>query len=249
MNIPCYKAYDSSVSGVLANKEFFRLRYFLTSTDPCHLNENGHQYFSPIIAQWLVNVYEQINCIIRFQDVHMNDWYAEAVQFVVDHGLFNGVSEREFSPTTPMNRAMLVTVLYRASGSPNVADKTCPFNDVPLGEYFYDAVVWAYSTGVVNGTSPTTFSPESNLTREQLATMLYRFDGQTNDIFDTSVIARFDDADEILPYASAAMVWAVGNRIVNGISDTELDPSASATRAQTAKMLQNYFENMEKEET
>lgn len=180
----------------------------------------------------------------QFKDVtHSNvgTWAADAVDFAYHFGLVSGVSKTEFAPNSPMTRAQLVTVLYRAAGSPSVTVST-NFEDLDVGSYYYSAVVWANVNGIVNGTSDTTFSPDSRLTRQQLAAILYRyaraFGGDTSYIGNLS---HFTDRHQVDSYATTPMIWAVSHEIISGTSDTTLSPLSTATRAQVVVILHRYL--------
>ena len=167
-----------------------------------------------------------------FADVDKAAWYHQPVDFMVFNGLMNGESSTAFAPNKHLTRAMLATILYRVSG--DTAARSHPFTDVPDGRWYSEAVAWAYETGVVTGTSTTTFSPETNVTREQAAAMLYRFAGQPAAAGDVSI---FNDANRISGYAVTPLRWAVGEGILNGKSAQLLDPTGTATRAEIAKIL------------
>lgn len=180
----------------------------------------------------------------QFKDVtrsNVGTWAADAVDFAYHFGLVSGVSKTEFSPNSPMTRAQLVTVLYRAAGSPSVTVST-NFEDLDVGSYYYSAVVWANVNGIVNGTSDTTFSPDSRLTRQQLAAILYRyaraFGGDTSYIGNLS---HFTDRHQVDSYATTPMIWAVSHEIISGTSDTTLSPLSTATRAQVVVILHRYL--------
>lgn len=180
----------------------------------------------------------------QFKDVtrsNVGTWAADAVDFAYHFGLVSGVSKTEFAPNSPMTRAQLVTVLYRAAGSPSVTVST-NFEDLDVGSYYYSAVVWANVNGIVNGTSDTTFSPDSRLTRQQLAAILYRyaraFGGDTSYIGNLS---HFTDRRQVDTYAVTPMTWAVSHEIISGTSDTTLSPLSTATRAQVVVILHRYL--------
>ena len=180
----------------------------------------------------------------HFKDVtrsNVGTWAADAVDFAYHFGLVSGVSKTEFAPNSPMTRAQLVTVLYRAAGSPSVTVST-NFEDLDVGSYYYSAVVWANVNGIVNGTSDTTFSPDSRLTRQQLAAILYRyaraFGGDTSYIGNLS---HFTDRHQVDSYATTPMIWAVSHEIISGTSDTTLSPLSTATRAQVVVILHRYL--------
>ncbi len=180
----------------------------------------------------------------QFKDVtrsNVGTWAADAVDFAYHFGLVSGVSKTEFAPNSPMTRAQLVTVLYRAAGSPSVTVST-NFEDLDVGSYYYSAVVWANVNGIVNGTSDTTFSPDSRLTRQQLAAILYRyaraFGGDTSY---TGNLSHFTDRRQVDTYATTPMIWAVSHEIISGTSDTTLSPLSTATRAQVVVILHRYL--------
>ena len=178
-----------------------------------------------------------------------DDWYASAVRFVYEEGLFAGTSETTFSPNDKMTRAMLVTVLWRHAGRPE-ASHEAGFDDVPgTGDkscYYAVPVAWAKEYGIVAGISDTEFGPNRQVTREQLAAILYRYCVKYWGIEaknDTD-LDQFSDADEVSGFAEEAIKWAVGNGIISGMGDGTLEPKGSATRAQVASMLKRTVENI-----
>ena len=177
---------------------------------------------------------------ISYNDVKAGDWYANAVNYVTLTGLMNGTGDG-FSPNLAINRGMMVTVLYRMAGSPEVTAEK-PFTDVPADTWYTDAVIWASENGITAGTSETTFSPTNSLTREQLATFFYRFaDFENPDPIEiTGDLTGFTDADQVASYATDAMKWAIGEGLISGTTETTLSPKATATRAQVATILMRY---------
>lgn len=177
---------------------------------------------------------------ISYNDVKAGDWYANAVNYVTLTGLMNGTGDG-FSPNLAINRGMMVTVLYRMAGSPEVTAEN-PFTDVPADTWYTDAVIWASENGITAGTSETTFSPTNSLTREQLATFFYRFaDFENPDPIEiTGDLSGFSDADQVASYATDAMKWAIGEGLISGTTETTLSPKATATRAQVATILMRY---------
>lgn len=177
---------------------------------------------------------------ISYNDVKAGDWYANAVNYVTLTGLMNGTGDG-FSPNLAINRGMMVTVLYRMAGSPEVTAEN-PFTDVPADTWYTDAVIWASENGITAGTSETTFSPTSSLTREQLATFFYRFaDFENPDPIEiTGDLTGFTDAGQVASYATDAMKWAIGEGLISGTTETTLSPKATATRAQVATILMRY---------
>ena len=177
---------------------------------------------------------------ISYNDVKAGDWYANAVNYVTLTGLMNGTGDG-FSPNLAINRGMMVTVLYRMAGSPEVTAEN-PFTDVPADTWYTDAVIWASENGITAGTSETTFSPTNSLTREQLATFFYRFaDFENPDPIEiTGDLTGFTDAGQVASYATDAMKWAIGEGMISGTTETTLSPKATATRAQVATILMRY---------
>ena len=186
---------------------------------------------------------------ISYNDVKAGDWYANAVNYVTLTGLMNGTGDG-FSPNLAINRGMMVTVLYRMAGSPEVTAEN-PFTDVPADTWYTDAVIWASENGITAGTSATTyggstsettFSPTNSLTREQLATFFYRFaDFENPDPIEiTGDLTGFTDAGQVASYATDAMKWAIGEGLISGTTETTLSPKATATRAQVATILMRY---------
>lgn len=177
---------------------------------------------------------------ISYNDVKAGDWYANAMNYVTLTGLMNGTGDG-FSPNLAINRGMMVTVLYRMAGSPEVTAEN-PFTDVPADTWYTDAVIWASENGITAGTSETTFSPTNSLTREQLATFFYRFaDFENPDPIEiTGDLTGFTDAGQVASYATDAMKWAIGEGLISGTTETTLSPKATATRAQVATILMRY---------
>ncbi len=184
-----------------------------------------------------------------FADIKGGSWYYYDVARAIDRGLFNGVSPTLFAPDMTMTRAMFVTTLYRMEGSPEVTGKL-PFTDVKEGTYYYDAVLWAYQNGVVNGMSDNAFAPDAPLTREQLVAILHRYFVNKGYAFSLTYginVKKYPDADKISEYALESMRWAVKGKIIegNGVNgESYLDPQGSATRAQVAAMLGRFERNV-----
>lgn len=177
---------------------------------------------------------------ISYNDVTAGDWFTPDVIYVTLTGLMNGTGDG-FSPNNNINRAQLVTVLYRMAGEPEVTGEN-PFTDVPDGQWYTDAVLWAAENGITDGTSETTFSPNDALSREQMATFLYRFAnfeaGEPIEV--TGDLSGYTDADLVADYAVDAMTWAVGEGVISGIGNNTLAPDNTASRAQMATVLTRY---------
>jgi transglutaminase-like putative cysteine protease len=179
--------------------------------------------------------------VMPFADVSESSYYYTPVAEMTERGLFEGVTSTSFQPGAYMNRAMLITVLWRMAGEPDVGTNS-GFQDVPASSYYAKAVTWAASKGIAQGYTATTFRPSQNLTREQLVTFLYRY-AQTMG-YSTSAyndLTKFADVSTTGSYAIPAFRWAVGAGIIEGISDTQLGPKRTATRAQGATMLYRFL--------
>ena len=188
---------------------------------------------------------EFTNGKLPFTDVRESDWFYEDVAFAYENGLFAGTSDTTFSPNASMTRAMLVTVLYRLEGQPAVNGRS-GFSDVQYNGYYEDAVTWAADNGIVNGTSTTTFSPNANVTREQMAAILYRYaQHKKYNTAASSGLNGFTDHASVSGYAAASLEWAVSEKLVNG-SAGKLMPTGNATRAQVAAILHRFVENVAK---
>ncbi len=177
----------------------------------------------------------------------VGNWAHVGIDFVLKSGLFYGTSDTTFSPDGAMTRAMLVTVLYRLEGQPKVTAKN-PFSDVADGRWYTDAVVWAAENKIVNGVGEGKFDPDGEITREQMAAILYRyseFKGVTPT--EGEFAAEYPDAGKVSKYALAAMRWANAEKLINGTqrgSTVYLDPQGSATRAQVAAILMRFVQNI-----
>lgn len=175
-----------------------------------------------------------------FTDVGSNDWFYWNVYSVYTTRLMYGTSNTTFSPNAKMTRAMLAAVLYRLAGSPDASGLSCPFNDVP-SDYYTDAVKWCASKGIVYGTSDTTFSPNSDVTREQTVAMFSRYCKNLYNCNVSSVYPMnvFTDTGSISSYAVEPFCWAVENGIISGMGTTPptLAPKGSTTRAELATMM------------
>jgi hypothetical protein len=180
-----------------------------------------------------------------FDDVAEGAWYYHDVAFANMNGLFEGTSATTFAPETPMSRAMLVTVLWRMEGEP-VVNYAMSFSDVAEGQWYTKAIRWAAGEKLVEGYDGK-FSPDEDLTREQMATILYRYaDFKGNDMTVAADLSKFTDEGKISAWALTAMGWANANGLINGIGNDLLDPSGNAQRCQVAAILHRFCENIAK---
>jgi hypothetical protein len=177
----------------------------------------------------------------NFTDVEENGWYHTGVDFMVRNGFMNGVADDAFDVDGNLTRAQLVTILYRIAGEPE-STATNPFADVADGQWYTNAVIWAAENGIVKGVNTTTFAPNDQITREQIATILFRY-AKAEKV--EGKLAGFPDAEKVSDYAADAMAWAVEQGLINGISESDgktyLAPQETATRAQIAVILMRYL--------
>ncbi len=177
-----------------------------------------------------------------FSDVSDDSWYSEAVDYVYSHGLMNGTGNGKFEPHANMSRAMVVTVLYRMAGEPET-NGINPFADVSNNTWYTKPVQWANEEGITKGTSATSFSPNENVSREQLVTFFYRYAMDCGiDVSANSDITNFTDYNRIAMYARVPFSWSVSIGLIKGVSSSELDPVGYATRAHCAAILQRFNE-------
>lgn len=173
-----------------------------------------------------------------YTDLDRNGWYHEYVDWVLKNGVMNGVGGGLFEPNGETTRAMLVMVLYRMAGAPDMAGRESSFTDVSADSWYGAAVIWASENGIVNGVGGGLFDPDASLTREQMAMMLYRFAGYLGSNTEKRAdLSAYGDADAVSAAAQDAMAWAVAEGLVNGRSAAELAPKAGATRAELATIL------------
>lgn len=174
----------------------------------------------------------------QFSDVSPDAWYAEAVNYVSTAGLMSGTGAGLFSPDSPMTRAMLITVLFRAAGSPTLEDgaSSPPFSDVPEDAWYAAGVAWASRAGIAGGYGNGTFGPDDPVTREQLAVILWRYAGSPA----AESASSFTDRESISPWAVSAADWAAETEVVAGMPGNLFAPGGQATRAQAAVILARY---------
>lgn len=174
-------------------------------------------------------------------------WAHEGIDYAVENQLFKGINDTTFAPERSMNRAMLVTVLWRYLEEPKEGENT--FADVKAGIWYTEAVVWAAHNGIVNGVGKGSFAPDRVITREQIAAILYRFANYMNyDTTQKQELSSFPDAAQVGSYAIEAMQWAVAEGLINGVQSqgvSYLRPQGEATRAQVATILMRFLEGLE----
>ena len=183
---------------------------------------------------------------LPFTDVKADDWFYEAVKYAYDNKLMDGTSSTTFAPLMTTNRAMIVTILWRLEGSP-VVNYAMNFSDVESGVWYTEAVRWAAAEGIVKGYSDTVFAPDDTVTREQLATILYRYaEYKEYDVSAKGDLTTFADGSTVSTWAADGMTWAVGAQLITGKDGGKLDPTGTATRAEVATILMRFCENVAK---
>ena len=177
---------------------------------------------------------------VVFTDVPADTWYTEAVKWCYEHGIIKGTTATTFSPDDTMNRAMLATVLYRATGSPAVTT-SADFSDMTEGAYYEKAVAWAAENAIITGYGKGLFGPSDPATREQIATILWRYAGNP----EVEEVEPFADAANVSRYAVDAVNWAKSNEIIYGVGNNRFNPTDNATRAQVAVILYRFLSHEE----
>ena len=197
-----------------------------------------------LVAALLVTMIPSAFAANSFTDVRSTDWFSDAVSYVQERGLMSGTSATHFSPNEPTTRAMLVTILYRAAGQPETTGQSS-FADVLARDYFANAVAWASENNIVTGYSRTRFGSNDPVSREQIATLLWRYAGSPS----AGSAQNFADRNQISDYAADAVNWARANSIINGRPGNRFDPKANATRAEVATILRNFLSQQSNPDT
>lgn len=178
-----------------------------------------------------------------FDDVASSAWYADAVEYVVSNGVMNGTGDTTFEPDAALSRSMMVQVLYNMENKPAASDAA--FIDVADNAWYADAVAWAAENKLVNGVEENQFAPDDNITREQMAAILYRYaQYKGQDVSARADMNAYTDFAEISSYAEPMLAWAVSEGLITGSSDTTLSPAGNATRAEVAVVLMRYLQQI-----
>lgn len=181
--------------------------------------------------------------VLPFTDVSASAWYYDAVRFVYERGMMAGTGNNQFSPNFTTTRAMIVTILYRLENQP--AASSSSFTDVPAGQWYTNAVAWAVANGIVVGYGDGRFGPNNTITREQMATILYRYaQFKGYDVSNTGNLSDYTDAGQVGIWAQTAMGWANAQGLITGDTATTLNPTGSATRAEVATILMRYVDSV-----
>lgn len=179
---------------------------------------------------------------LNFTDVKESDWFFKGVEYVVDKGIMSGISENEFAPSGKLTRAMLVQMLYNMESRP-ACDAENAFMDVPVGQWYTDAVIWANDAKIVSGMGEGLFAPNMEITREQMVAMLYNYAKYKGyDVTASADLSKFADNASVSTWAQPAMQWAVAEGYISGMGDNQLAPQGTATRAEIASVIMRFME-------
>lgn len=186
------------------------------------------------------------NCpSLKFNDLDITQWYHYDTDYVIEKDIFRGTTEKTFTPDGNITRAMMITVLYRAEGEPEVIGEAT-FEDIDEDAYYAKAVVWGQQNGIIKGYSETEYAPEQDILREQIAAIMHRYaqyKGYDVSVGENTNILSYEDFDEISDYAIPSMQWAVGSGMIKGRTESTLNPDAFATRVEIAAMLHRFIES------
>ncbi|MCD8355463.1 MAG: S-layer homology domain-containing protein [Clostridia bacterium] len=219
--------------------------YGKVSVVPTDTEEGKLQYTCTVCGQKKTETismqdYRALAVYQIFEDVQPDKWYTSFIQSAYDTGLMAGTSKMIFSTNATLTRAQVAQILYNHAGQPEISG-SIPFQDVKRDAWYYDAVCWAYQQGVVAGTSPTSYAPQSNVTREELMVMLHNHSGKPEG---SGNLNGFVDSSKVSGWAMSAMRWAVQKNILSGSisgGKTYLNPRGNATRAEAATIMTKYF--------
>lgn len=204
------------------------------------LGENTYYFYMPDQYVTVSGIFSVISSGLPFVDVNSGAWYYDAVSFVYNKGIMNGVTSTTFEPNSTITRGMVVTMLWRMAGEPYVSGGS--FSDVASGRYYSTAVAWAAKNGIVDGYSSTVFGVNDPVTREQFATILYRYAKYMGYSATGSSLTGYYDANSVSSWARDAMGWAVKNGIITGSGNSRLNPTGTASRAEVAQMFMSFYE-------
>ena len=204
------------------------------------LGENTYYFYMPDQYVTVSGIFSVISSGLPFVDVNSGTWYYDAVSFVYNKGIMNGVTSTTFEPNSTITRGMVVTMLWRMAGEPYVSGGS--FSDVASGRYYSTAVAWAAKNGIVDGYSSTVFGVNDPVTREQFATILYRYAKYMGYSTTGSSLTGYYDANSVSSWARDAMGWAVRNGIITGSGNSRLNPTGTASRAEVAQMFMSFYE-------
>lgn len=228
-----FTAYDSSTGRILKQSSY----QSLPLTDGSYYEANLTLENTSAPSFTLSEDENAAGDAFPFTDVPTSAWFYDSVRNVYENCIMNGVSPTLFQPNGTMSRAMVATVLWRLEGEPEM-DDTSVFTDVPRGQWYTQAITWAYEQGIITGYGGGRFGPQDNVTRQQLAAMLFRY-AKTMDLDggERATLSAYRDQGQVADWAREAFAWAVAKGHINGTSPTTLSPTGTATRAQCAAIL------------
>ncbi|MDO4816333.1 MAG: S-layer homology domain-containing protein [Bacillota bacterium] len=213
----------------------------VTKLIECHFPEVTRAWMMTLPEDYIGSKQEPVSCDGMYSDISDSTWCAQYVEYMTLGGMMLGMGDGSFAPDKTMNRAMFVTVLYRLEGCPSVAGMSCPFKDV-TADWYKDAVIWAYNNGIVLGTTESTFSPYADISREQMAAIMYRYAAAGEALPAYAAPEGFSDYSSVASYAKSAINWAVAEGIINGKTADKLDPKGNSTRGQIAAVIYRFCE-------
>ena len=179
-----------------------------------------------------------------FLDVSRNDWFYSAVEYVVNHDVMSGVSDSSFAPNATLTRGMLVQILYNLEDRPDNNGINI-FTDVTTDAWYTDAVIWANNENIVSGMGEGIFAPNAEITREQMALMLYNYaQYKEYDVSASAELSAFTDGADVSSWASHAVQWAVAEGLMSGMGNGTLAPQGTATRAEVSSIMMRFMENI-----
>ena len=219
--------------------------------DNTEIEDGYDEYTCSVCGDSYQEVIEAPGCPSEpYQDVNRSAWYHTSVDFMIQNGYMYGMTLNYFGLNESLTRGQLAAILYRIAGSPDVTDLPNPFEDVGANDYYYKAIRWAYANNVVAGISETQYAPRQPITREQIASLLYRYKGKPDVTGD--YLNSFPDKGKITPYAVPAINWAVSVGLMSGneLSDgtIELQPRYNASRAQCCSLLYRFVTRLDDDE-
>ena len=255
-----YAAVPAGTKLTLATATEGAVLYYTTDgTCPCQNTASRQLYTGPVtvtedtyfrIAAYKpgqeysqrLNLHVTVSAQTQFVDVKDSDWFYDAVYYCAGCGYFNGMDATHFGPKATMDRAMFATVLWRLAGQPDPASGENPFTDVPEGQWYTTAILWAAGEKIIEGYGSGRFGRTDPVTREQMVTLFWRYRQRPR--ASGEALSAFRDADKISSWAKDAFAWAVSNGVVNGKGNGQLDPKGTATRAEVAQIVTNYDRNL-----
>ena len=213
----------------------------VTKLIECHYPEVTRAWVMTLPDDYFNTKQEKVSYSWMYPDISDSVWCAPYVEYATLGNIMRGMSDGTFAQGKTMSRAMFVTVLYRLNGEPSVVGMSCPFNDVS-GDWYRNAVIWAYNKGVVKGTTESTFSPNADVTRQQMVAMMYRYASVNGKLPSYAVPEGFNDYSAVGSFAKEAINWAVAEGIIQGRTASTLDPNGNSTRGQIAAVIYRFCE-------